>query len=54
MGGASTRIEHDSLGPVEMPADALSGARTVRGVANFRVSGVTCANGRRSSVRSQR
>ena len=39
----ATRIERDSLGPVEVPADALYGAHTVRGVANFRLSGVTMA-----------
>lgn len=35
------RIEHDSLGPVEVPAEALYGAQTQRAVTNFTYSGVT-------------
>jgi fumarate hydratase, class II len=35
----STRIEHDSMGEVEVPADALWGAQTQRAVENFPVSG---------------
>ncbi|HYO18625.1 MAG TPA: class II fumarate hydratase [Dermatophilaceae bacterium] len=35
------RIEHDSLGEVEVPADALWGAQTARAVANFPISGLT-------------
>ena len=35
----STRIEHDSMGEVEVPADALWGAQTQRAVDNFPVSG---------------
>ena len=38
-GSMSTRTEHDSLGPVEVPADALYGAQTQRAVENFPVSG---------------
>ena len=34
-----TRIEHDSMGDVEVPADALWGAQTQRAVDNFPVSG---------------
>ena len=34
------RIEHDSLGEVEVPGDALFGAQTVRAVRNFPISGV--------------
>ncbi len=34
-----TRIEHDSMGPMEVPADALWGASTQRAVLNFPVSG---------------
>jgi fumarate hydratase class II len=34
-----TRIEHDSMGTVEVPADALWGAQTQRAVQNFPVSG---------------
>jgi fumarate hydratase class II len=34
-----TRIEHDSMGEVEVPADALWGAQTQRAVDNFPISG---------------
>ena len=34
------RIEHDSLGEVEVPGDALYGAQTVRAMRNFPISGV--------------
>jgi fumarate hydratase, class II len=34
-----TRVEHDSMGTVEVPADALWGAQTQRAVQNFPVSG---------------
>src|SRR5262249_34580580 len=37
------RVERDSLGEVRVPAGALYGANAVRAVANFRVSGLTCA-----------
>src|SRR5690242_8574624 len=33
------RIEHDSMGPLRVPADALWGAQTQRAVNNFRISG---------------
>jgi len=36
----ATRIEKDSLGEVEVPADALYGAQTARAVRNFPVSGL--------------
>src|SRR5215471_1157985 len=36
---ASSRIEHDTMGPVEVPADRLWGAQTARSVAHFRISG---------------
>jgi fumarate hydratase, class II len=36
---ADVRIEHDSMGEVEVPADALWGAQTQRAVENFPVSG---------------
>jgi len=46
MGGMSTsdseqhvRIEHDSMGEVEVPATALWGAQTARAVENFPISG---------------
>jgi fumarate hydratase, class II len=35
----STRIERDSLGEMEVPADALYGAQTQRAVENFPISG---------------
>lgn len=35
------RTEKDSLGAVQVPADALYGAHTVRALDNFRVSGLT-------------
>ncbi len=34
-----TRVEHDSMGDVEVPADALWGAQTQRAVDNFPISG---------------
>jgi len=41
MSTSKTRIEHDSLGELEVPADALWGAQTQRAVENFPVSGLT-------------
>ncbi|MCA9869724.1 MAG: class II fumarate hydratase [Anaerolineae bacterium] len=35
------RVEKDSLGPVEVPVDALYGAQTMRAVENFPISGIT-------------
>ena len=35
-----TRTEHDSLGDVEVPADALWGAQTQRAIDNFDIAGV--------------
>src|SRR5438552_17503587 len=37
MAPAGTRIEKDSLGPVEVPADRLWGAQTQRSLLNFRI-----------------
>ncbi len=37
---ANTRIERDSLGEIEVPAEALYGAQTMRAVLNFPVSGM--------------
>jgi aspartate ammonia-lyase len=37
----NTRQEHDSLGPVTVPQDALYGAQTVRALQNFSISGKT-------------
>ncbi|MBO0702934.1 MAG: class II fumarate hydratase [Candidatus Dormibacteraeota bacterium] len=36
---SETRIEHDSMGDMEVPADALWGASTQRAVLNFPISG---------------
>jgi fumarate hydratase class II len=36
---ATTRTEHDALGPVEVPAERLWGAQTQRSLENFRISG---------------
>src|SRR5947209_5302280 len=36
----ATRIERDSLGEMEVPADALYGAQTARAVRNFPISGL--------------
>ena len=36
----ATRLEHDTLGSVEVPADAYYGAQTARAVANFPISGL--------------
>ena len=38
----SERIEHDSMGEVRVPADALWGAQTARAVENFPISGLPC------------
>jgi fumarate hydratase class II len=35
----STRIEHDTFGPIEVPADRLWGAQTQRSLQNFDISG---------------
>ena len=35
------RVEHDSMGEMRVPADALYGAQTQRAVENFPVSGLT-------------
>jgi fumarate hydratase, class II len=36
----TTRIERDSMGEMQVPADALYGAQTARAVQNFRISGI--------------
>lgn len=36
----NTRTEHDSLGDVHVPADALYGAQTQRAIENFQISGL--------------
>ena len=35
----STRIEKDTFGPIEVPADKLWGAQTQRSLHNFDISG---------------
>src|SRR5260370_9428845 len=35
----ATRVESDTFGPIEVPADRLWGAQTQRSFANFRISG---------------
>src|SRR3954470_8739465 len=35
----ASRIEHDTFGPVEVPADRLWGAQTQRSLHNFDISG---------------
>jgi fumarate hydratase class II len=40
MSESGFRTENDSMGPVEVPADALHGAQTQRAVENFPVSGL--------------
>jgi fumarate hydratase class II len=39
MAGSGTRIEKDSFGPIEVPAERLWGAQTQRSLENFRISG---------------
>ena len=39
-GSPKKRVEHDSLGPVEVPADAYYGPETARAVLNFPISGM--------------
>ena len=38
MGSAKTRIEKDTFGPIEVPADRLWGAQTQRSLTNFKIS----------------
>jgi fumarate hydratase class II len=37
--GKTTRVERDSFGPIEVPADRLWGAQTQRSLTNFKISG---------------
>ena len=41
----TTRTERDSMGPVEVPADAYYAAQTQRAVENFRISGTPLPDG---------
>ena len=36
---AATRIEKDTFGPIEVPAERLWGAQTQRSLEHFRISG---------------
>src|SRR3954452_18548333 len=36
----NTRLEHDLLGPKEVPADAYYGVQTARALENFHISGI--------------
>ncbi len=40
MNDKAFRTEHDSMGALQVPADALWGAQTQRAVENFPISGV--------------
>jgi aspartate ammonia-lyase len=40
MASSKTRIEHDLLGDLEIPADAYYGVQTARALENFQISGV--------------
>src|ERR1043166_9542296 len=40
MSPAKTRIEHDLLGDLAVPADAYYGVQTARALENFKISGV--------------
>src|SRR5688572_31727266 len=40
MASGKTRIEHDLLGDLEIPADAYYGVQTARALENFQISGV--------------
>ena len=40
-----TRLEHDSLGEIQVPADAYYGAQTMRAIVNFKdISGITISD----------
>jgi fumarate hydratase class II len=45
MSTQSNRIAHDSMGPMEIPANALWGAQTQRAVENFPISGIPFPRG---------
>ena len=52
MAASKTRIEHDLLGDLAVPADAYYGVQTARALENFQISGVHSASTRTSSRRS--
>lgn len=39
---AANRVEKDSMGPIEVPADKLWGAQTQRSLEHFRISSEKC------------
>lgn len=39
---AANRIEKDSMGPIDVPADKLWGAQTQRSLEHFRISTEKC------------
>jgi len=41
MADTNFRVEHDSMGELQVPAEALWGAQTQRAVQNFPISGLT-------------
>ena len=43
MPSSNTRIEHDLLGDLAVPADAYYGVQTARALENFQISGVPAA-----------
>src|SRR5215510_2397567 len=43
-GNSKTRIEHDLLGDLAVPADAYYGVQTARALENFHISGVPLAH----------
>ena len=45
MSDKAFRVEHDSMGELKVPADALWGAQTQRAVENFPISGLTMPRG---------
>ena len=45
MSPPSYRLERDSMGELQVPADALWGAQTQRALENFPVSGLTLPRG---------
>ena len=43
----ATRIEHDTMGEIEVPADRYWGAQTARSLLNFEIGGETIKAGQR-------
>ena len=51
MASKATRVEHDLLGDLAVPADAYYGVQTARALENFKISGVPAAASTRTSSR---